>query len=135
MAGLNISLNRRQSSSDKKYKLSFNTSGSVFSLPLLFCRLSTVFFIDSETNESIPTQFPKCFSLFLRQKPFEKTFLVECLRNGAVRGAASCKRLLKAGILARSSQTPVASDWMYRFAHTWKNIVRDSYWVYQVFHL
>ena len=30
------------------------TSRSVFPLPLLICRLSTVFFSDSETNETIP---------------------------------------------------------------------------------
>ena len=79
MAGLNT--NRIQSSSDKKAQLKL-TSRCVFPLPLLFCRLSTVFFIDSETNESIPLHILRCF-FFLKRK----TFPVECLLSGA----ASCK--------------------------------------------
>lgn len=31
---------------------------------LLFCRLSTIFFIGYEINKTIPVQFPICFSLF-----------------------------------------------------------------------
>ena len=41
---------------------------------LLFSQLSTVFFIDNETNKTIPLKFPGCFSLFLEEKLFEKNF-------------------------------------------------------------
>ena len=43
-------------------------SRSVFPLPLLICRRSTVFFIDSETNETISSQFPRCYDTS-NQKP------------------------------------------------------------------
>ena len=58
--GLNIN------SSDKKYKL---TSRSVFSPSMLFCRLSSIFFIDSEICKTIPVQFPRCFTLFYEKDP------------------------------------------------------------------
>ena len=35
-----------------------------FPFPLLFRRLSTVFFIDSETNETIPLHFQNVFQVF-----------------------------------------------------------------------
>ena len=70
MADLNISwevnLNRRQSSSDKKAQLKL-TYRSVFALPLLFSRLSTILFIDRKIHETFPLQFPRCRS-FLKEK-------------------------------------------------------------------
>ena len=70
MAGLNISLlslNRRQSSSDKKHNLSWHLV-LFFSFCCFFSHFPTVFFIDSKTNETIPLQFPRCFSLFFYEK-------------------------------------------------------------------
>ena len=45
-----------------------------FSLPLLFRRLSTIFFIGSETNETIPLHFWNVFHFFNEKKLFEKNF-------------------------------------------------------------
>ena len=61
------------------------TSRSVFPFPLLFRRLSTVFFTDSETNETIPLHFRKVFHFFSEKNSLRKTFLVECVRSGAAR--------------------------------------------------
>ena len=65
------------------------TSCSVFPLPLLFRRLSTVFFIDSETNETIPLHFWNVFHFFNEKKLFEKNFSP---RMCAKRRSASCKK-------------------------------------------
>ena len=96
-----------------------------FPFPLLFRRLSTVFFIDSETNETIPLHFQNVFHFFSEKNSLSKTILVECLRSGAV----SCNKRWE---FWRETHT-VASDWTYHFSHTWKNIVRDSDWTYHFF--
>ena len=57
------------------------TSRSVYPFPLLFRRLSTVFFIDSETNETIPLHFRNVFYFFSEKNSWSKTFLVECVRR------------------------------------------------------
>ena len=97
MAGLNIS--------DKvaPIKSTFN-----FSLRLvLFFHSAIVLlalysFLHRQTNETIPLQyFRDVFHFLCEKNSLRKTFLVECLRSGA----ASCNRLLKAGILARNSRT------------------------------
>ena len=59
------------------------TSRSVYPFPLLFRRLSTVFFIDSETNETIPLHSRNVFHFFSEKNSLSKTFLVECVRSGA----------------------------------------------------
>ena len=59
-----------------------------FPFPLLFGRLSTVFFIDSETNKTIPLHFRNVFHFFREKNSLSKTFLVECVRSGA----ASCNK-------------------------------------------
>ena len=64
------------------------SSRSVFPFPLLFRRLSSVFFIDSETNETIPLHFRDVFHFFSEKNSSSKTFLVECVRSGA----ASCNK-------------------------------------------
>ena len=74
MADLNISsskLNGRQGRSDKKHNLF--TSRSVFTLPMLFSRLSTVLFIDREIHETIPSNVGGVFH-FLREIIVEKNF-------------------------------------------------------------
>ena len=58
------------------------TSRSVFPFPLLFRRLSTIFFIDSETNQTIPLHFRNVFHFFSEKNSLRKTFLVECVRSG-----------------------------------------------------
>ena len=54
----------------------------------MFCRLSTVFFIDSETNETIPLHFRNVVHFFSEKNSLSKTFPVECVRSGA----ASCNK-------------------------------------------
>ena len=90
MAGFNISLslNERQSSSDKKHNKSLRLV-LFFAFPLLFRRLSTVFFIDSETNETIPLHFWNVFHFFNEKKLFEKNFSP---RMCAKRRSATCKK-------------------------------------------
>ena len=80
-----------------------------FPFPLLFRRLSTVFFIDSELNETIPLHFQNVFHFFSEKNSLSKTILVECLRSGAV----SCNKRWE---FWRETHT-VASDWTYHFFH------------------
>ena len=61
------------------------TSRSVYPFPLLFLQLSTVFFIDSETNETIPLHFRNVFHFFSEKNSLSKTFLVECVQ-AAIKG-------------------------------------------------
>ena len=60
----------------------------MYSFPLLFRRRSTVFFINSVTNETIPLHFRNVFHLFSEKNSLSKTFLVECVWSGA----ASCNK-------------------------------------------
>ena len=59
-----------------------------FPFPLLFRQLSTVFFNDSETNETIPLHFQNVFHFFSEKNSLSETLLVECVRSGA----ASCNK-------------------------------------------
>ena len=76
------------------------TSRSVFPLPLLFRLFSSVFFIDRETNETIPLHFRNVFHFFSEKNSLSKTFLVECVRSGA----ASCNKRLE---FWRETHTPL----------------------------
>ena len=76
------------------------TSRSVYPFLLLFRRLSTVFFIDSETNETIPLHFRNVFHFFSEKNSLSKTFFVECVRSGA----ASCNKRRK---FWRETHTPL----------------------------
>ena len=129
MAGLNIrlNLNRRQGSSDKKQYLPY--------VPICFspfrCRFAGPLQFSSSTvkhTKLYHSNFRDVFQFFTR-KLFEKNcLLVECLpSNSLSEGAASCKRLKKAGILARNSHTSVASDWMYHFFTRAKH--RSLFWL------
>ena len=69
------------------------------------------FFIDSETNETIPLHFRNVFHFFSEKNSLSKTFLVECVRGGA----ASCNKRRE---FSRNSHTSVASDCTYHFSHT-----------------
>ena len=66
MAGLNKS--RRETSSDEKHNLRYFSF--CFTPSAVVCRLSIVFFIDSELNETIPLKFPRCYSLIFTRKTF-----------------------------------------------------------------
>ena len=53
------------------FRPSTETSRSVYPFPLLFRKLSTVFFIDRETNETIPLHFRMFFTFLARKTLFE----------------------------------------------------------------
>ena len=115
----------RQSSSGKEHNLSLRLV-LFFPFPLLFSWLSTYLFIDREIQETIPLQFPGCFSVFLQEILFEKFF--SCWMSAKISQSettASCKRLYKRPEfhLVRMSHTSVTCDWTYHFSHTWRNIV------------
>ena len=59
-----------------------------FSLCAVVRRLSTVFFIDNETNETIPLHSRNVFHFSSEKNCLSKTFLAECVRSGA----ASCNK-------------------------------------------
>ena len=78
MAGFNISLslNERQSSSDKKHNKSLRLVLFIpFRYPfplLLFAGSLPYFFIDSETNETIPLHFRNVFHFFSEKNSVSK---------------------------------------------------------------
>ena len=114
IASLNISLNRRQSSSDKKHNLSLRVF--LFS-PFHCCFAGSLQFSLSINKRNYFTSISEMFYTFLREKLFEKNF----------------SRWI--WILTRDSRTSMASDWTCNFSHTWKNIVRDFHWTYHCFHV
>ena len=93
-----LNINRRQTSSDKKHNLSLRL---VLFFPFRCCLAGCLQFTSSTVKQR------NYFKQAISKNPSRKTFLVECLR----RDVASCKRLEKAGILARNSHISVASDW------------------------
>ena len=64
--------------STTKAYVSFCFSLSVVVSPALYR-----FFIDSETNETIPLHFRNVFHFCSEKNSWSKTFLVECVRSGA----------------------------------------------------
>ena len=81
-------LNERQSSSNKKHNKSLRL---VLFIPFRCCFTGSLpyFFIDSETNETIPLHFRNVFHFFSEKNSLSKTFLVDkCVRSGA----ASCNK-------------------------------------------
>ena len=88
-------------------------------------RLSTVFFIDSETNETIPLHFRNVFHFFSEKNSLSKTFLVECVR----RGAASCNKRRE---FWHETHTPLWLQVLIEriiFLTRVKTIVRSSDWL------
>ena len=57
------------------------TSRSVYPFPLLFRRLFTVFFIDSETNETIPLHFRMFFTFLARKTLWVKLSRWMCAKR------------------------------------------------------
>ena len=103
---LQFNLNALLKINEFKLKLTYR---SVF--PFCYCLTGSLKFPSStvkQTSERTPI-FEMFFTFFTR-----KTLRGKCLRSGAAR----CKHLQKAGILARNSHTFVASDWTYHFSHT-----------------
>ena len=130
MAGFNISLslNERQSNSDKKHNKSLRL---VLFIPFRCCFAGSLpfFFIDCETNETILRHFRNVFHFFSKKNSLSKTFLVECVRSGA----ASCNKRREFG---RETHSPLRLlIGRIIFSHTWKNIVRDSHWRYHFFYM
>ena len=95
MAGFNISLslNERQSSSDKKHNKSLRLVLFIpFRYPfplLLFAGSLPYFFIDSETNETIPLHFRNVFHFFSEKNSWVKLFslnVCEAALQAAIKG-------------------------------------------------
>ena len=119
----------RQSSSGKEHNLSLRLV--LFSpFPLLFSWLSAYLFIDREIQETIPLQFPGCFSVFFTWNTLrENLFLLNVCEALAKRERCKLQApIYKAWILARMLHTSVTCAWTYHFSHTWRNIVRSSDW-------
>ena len=98
MAGLNISLlslNRRQSSSDKKHNLSWHLV-PFFSFCCFFPTSLQFFSSTAKQTKLFHSNFQDIFHFFFREKHFEKNtlrkpFLVKCLRS-ALQAASAYKR-------------------------------------------
>ena len=123
MAGFNISLslNERQSGSDKKHNKSLRL---VLFFPFRCCFAGSLPFSSSTVKQtklfhSISEMF---FTFLARKTLWVKLFSLNVCE-------AALQAAIKAGILARNSHTSVASDWTYHFSHTWKNIVLSSDWL------
>ena len=87
MAGFNISLslNERQSSSDKKHNKSLRL---VLFFPFRCCFAGSLPFPLSTVKQTIPLQFRNVFHFFSEKNSLSKTFLVECVRSDT----ASCNK-------------------------------------------
>ena len=120
MAGFNISLslNERQSSSDKKHNKSLRLV-LFFPFRSVFRRLSTVFFIDSETNETIPLYFRNVFHFFLARK----TLWVKLFSLNV------CEAALQAAIKGGNFGTKLCGFWLdvSFFSHVKKH--RSRFWL------
>ena len=87
MAGFNISLslNERQSSSDKKHK----SLRLVLFFPFRCCFAGSLpFSLSTVKQTKLLHSISEMFFTFLARKTLSKTFLVECVRSGA----ASCNK-------------------------------------------
>ena len=120
MAGFNISLNERQSSSDKKNN---NSLRLVLFIPFRCCFAGSLPFSVTRVKQTklFHFIFEMSFTFLARKTLWLKLFslnVCEALLHAAVKG----------GNFGVKLTTSVASDWTYHFSHTWKNIVRDSDW-------
>ena len=129
MAGFNISLslNERQSSSDKKHNKSLRL--------VLFFRFcccfagSLAFSLLTVKQTKLFHSISEIFFTFLARKTLRlKLFsLNECeaALPAEIKGGNFCVKL-----------THLCAFWLtYHFSHTWKNIVCDSDWKYHFFHV
>ena len=122
MAGFNISLslNERQSSSDKMHNKSLRL---VLFFPFRCCFAGSLPFSlnHSETNETMPLHFRNVFHFFSEKKSLSNTFLAECVRSGA----ASCNKGGNFG----AKLTHLCSFWLdvSFFSHVKKH--RSRFWL------
>ena len=127
MAGFNISLslNKRHSRSDKKHNKSLRL---VLFIPFRCCFAGSLpFSLSTVKQTKLFHSISEMFFTFLARKTLSKTFLVECVRS-------ALQAAIKGGNFgAKLTHLSVASDWMYHFSHTWKNIVHHSDWTYHFF--
>ena len=84
---INLSLNERQSSSDKKHNKSLRL---VLFIPFRCCFTSSLPFSLSTVKQTklFPLHFRNVYHFFSEKNSLSKTFLVECVRSGA----ASCNK-------------------------------------------
>ena len=126
MTGLNMSLfilNRRQSSFRKKHNLTLRL---VLFFPFCCCFAGSQQFSSSTARQTklFNSNLRDVFHFFYKKNTWRKTILFECLRR------LRCKLLepLKGGNFG-AKLTHRCGFWLtYHFSHTWKNVVRDSYW-------
>ena len=129
MAGFNISLslNERQSSSDKKHNKSLRL---VLFFPFRCCFAGSLPFSLSTVNQtklfhSISEMF---FTFLARKTLWVKLFSLNVCE-------AALQAAIKGGNFGAKLTLSVAFDWTYHFTYTRKNIVRDSDWTYHFFHM
>ena len=84
---INLSLNERQSSSDKKHNKSLRL---VLFIPFRCCFTGPLPFSLSTVKQTklFPLHFRNVYHFFSEKNSLSKTFLVECVRSGA----ASCNK-------------------------------------------
>ena len=84
---INLSLNERQSSSDKKHNKSLRL---VLFIPFRCCFTGSLPFSLSTVKQTklFPLHFRNVYHFFSEKNSLSKTFLVECVRSGA----ASCNK-------------------------------------------
>ena len=86
---ISLSLNERQRSADKKHNKIKAYVSFCLSLSAVVSRLSTVFFIDSETKETIPLHFRNVFHFLARKTLWVKLFslnVCEAALQAAIKG-------------------------------------------------
>ena len=94
---------------------------TVYIRVVLFFPFCCCFTLSTVTQTKLFHSISEMFFNFLtRKNSLRKTFLLECVRSGAQQAAK------KAGILARNSHTPVASDLTYHFSHMRKNVTSSG---------
>ena len=120
MAGFNISLslNERQSSSDKKHNKSLRL---VLFFPVRCCFAGSLpFSLSTVKQTKLFHSISEMFFTFLARK----TLWVKLFSLNV------CEVALQAAIKGGNFGAKLKT---YHFSHTWKNIVRDSDWTYRFF--
>ena len=123
MAGFNISLslNERQSSSDKKHSKSLRL---VLFFPFRCCFASSLPFSSSTVKQTkLFHSISRMFFTFLAKK----TLWVKLFSLNV------CKAILQAAIKGGNSGAKLTHLFGFSFFHTWKNIVCNSDWTHHFF--
>ena len=132
MAGFNISLslNERQSSSDKEHNKSLRL---VLFIPFRCCFPGSLPFSLSTVKQT--KLFYSISEMFFTFLAWNTLWVLKKLFSLNVCEAALQAAIKGGNFGAKLSHTSVASDWTCHFSHTWKNIVRHSDWTYHFFHV